>query len=229
MINITTSFSGDKVLANCSYLYYINRVDEEVSFSGKFDRTIYVYEGSFSINGEAAEVGSTITIKNATAVLSTSGGVLLVAQTPSLDDEEVVKIIPEGSHYKVSKPWGYELWLNGEHPSYCFKKIHIKAGTQTSLQYHNFKEETNFVAQGSSILVFKRSIDVENDSVSDEDLGALLFETPVCFHVMPKTIHRLKAVEDLYLYEVSTPFLDDVIRIQDDTLRGNGRIKSEHS
>jgi hypothetical protein len=46
--------------------------------------------------------------------------------------------------------------------------------------------------------------------------------------VEPKTLHRLRATTDIYHYEVSTPHLDDVVRVQDDINRGHGRIKEEH-
>ena len=48
--------------------------------------------------------------------------------------------------YKVIKPWGSEVWINGlSHKNYSFKKIKINKNTKTSLQYHNFKQETNLL------------------------------------------------------------------------------------
>ena len=58
--------------------------------------------------------------------------------------------------YKVKKPWGYELWLNSLNNKFAFKKIFIKKGFQTSLQYHNFKRETNLILKGSAKLFYKK-------------------------------------------------------------------------
>ena len=127
----------------------------------------------------------------------------------------------------VTKPWGREVWLNyfsGENVGdiekrYAFKKLYIKAGTKTSFQYHEKKEETNFLISGSVEAWFE----VEPGKIDKKILqsGAIWS--------IPKNIkHRIITLEDVVLLEASSPEVDDVIRIADDTMRGNGRIQAEH-
>ncbi|OGT34490.1 MAG: hypothetical protein A3C44_01125 [Gammaproteobacteria bacterium RIFCSPHIGHO2_02_FULL_39_13] len=130
--------------------------------------------------------------------------------------------------YKVEKPWGYELWINGQHPCYALKKISIKAGTKTSLQYHNFKQETNVLFQGLANLHYKKNILVENDCVSASDISTILLKPISAMDVVPKTLHRVEAITDIVTFETSTPHLDDVIRVQDDSKRPDGRLIEEH-
>ena len=129
--------------------------------------------------------------------------------------------------YKVKKPWGQELWLNVLHPSYALKEIRIKAGYQTSLQYHERKEETFLLTEGRANLIFQSNGEVEgslrNESLSTQDL-----EPMQLVHIPPRTLHRLIAKTDICLYEVSTAELDDVVRVADDFDRENGRIDVEH-
>lgn len=160
----------------------------------------------------------------------TSGeGLLLLAGSAANPDRMATELKRAGEHYKVSKPWGHELWLNGEDKIFSFKEVHIKAGNQTSLQYHHYKIETNFLYNGQTELIYNAKSDVvDNDNVAPDDLGTIALSSPTSLHITPETLHRLRAVTDLYLYETSTPHLDDVIRVQDDAGRQNGRILSEH-
>lgn len=156
------------------------------------------------------------------------GAVLLVGGRENPARRETI-LMRAGDHYRVSKPWGHELWLNGEDPVFNFKEVYLKAGHQTSLQYHHFKEEVNLLLSGAADLVFNQNDAVHNDNVTPEDLGTIALESPTSLYIMPETLHRLRAKTDLYLYEVATPFLDDVIRVQDDSRRGDGRISAEHA
>jgi len=133
-----------------------------------------------------------------------------------------------GQHYRVTKPWGHELWLNGEHPAYCLKELRIAAGGRTSLQYHRQKEETIVLFSGRLRLTYKAAPAVGNDSVSADDLAGVILPPISVMHVRPGVLHRLEAVTDVFLYEASTPHLDDVIRVADDTARHHGRWASEH-
>ena len=114
---------------------------------------------------------------------------------------------------RVNKPWGYEEWLH--QGKYVFKEIFMQAGMQSSLQYHISKEETNYIVRGVVELTL-------GDDVSR-------FLSGDYFHVKPNTKHRVKAITDVLMVEASTPEVDDVVRIQDDFARPNGRIESEHS
>tara|TARA_Y100000310_G_scaffold145370_1_gene144706 strand:- start:277 stop:2190 length:1914 start_codon:yes stop_codon:yes gene_type:complete len=118
----------------------------------------------------------------------------------------------------VNKPWGKEIWLE-LNDKYCYKRIHINKGYKTSFQYHEKKVETNYIIDG------KAEVWLENDHGTIEKTVMTSGEH---FTVMPPRKHRVIALTDLILQEVSTPEVDDVIRIQDDTNRDNGRIRTEH-
>ncbi len=105
---------------------------------------------------------------------------------------------------RVEKPWGYELhWAKSDR--YVGKVLHITAGHALSLQYHNVKDETIFVWAGR----LRFEIEVDGQLVSrDLERGASV-------HVPPGTIHRMTAIDDCDVLEVSTPELDDIVRMED--------------
>lgn len=119
----------------------------------------------------------------------------------------------------VTKPWGKEEWLE-LNDRYCYKRIYINAGYKTSYQYHNFKRETNFIIDGEA------EVWLENDEGVVEKT---IMRAGQFFNVIPPRKHRVIALTDIILQEVSTPEVDDVIRLEDDTLRHDGKIDSEHS
>lgn len=140
-----------------------------------------------------------------------------------------IKYSQENDLYRVLKPWGYEIWVNGEsHPGYSFKKISIRKGTKTSLQYHQFKQETNVIYEGSALFHYKNKEGLDNKSVKMVDISQTPIESVTAIDVTPNIIHRIEAMTDILLYEISTPHLDDVIRLQDDANRMDGKIISEH-
>jgi quercetin dioxygenase-like cupin family protein len=104
----------------------------------------------------------------------------------------------------VDKPWGYELhWAVTER--YVGKVLHVNAGHALSLQYHNRKEETILLWAGRLLYEIQ-----DGDSLAKHDL-----RPGDRMHVPPGTIHRMTAVEDCDIFEVSTPDLDDVVRLED--------------
>ncbi len=121
-------------------------------------------------------------------------------------------------HKVVHKPWGKEEWLE-LNDSYCYKRIYINAGYKTSFQYHNYKKETNYIISG------KAEVWLENDSGIIEKK---LMEAGDFFNVQPPKKHRVIAITDIILQEVSTPEVDDVIRINDEFNRSDGKINAEH-
>lgn len=126
----------------------------------------------------------------------------------------------ESKPYKVvTKPWGKEVWLE-LNDRYCYKRIYINAGTRTSFQYHNMKSETNYIIEGEA------EVWLENTSGVVEKFN---MKAGDFFNVAPPKKHRVIAITDLILQEVSTPEVDDVIRIEDDANRPDGRIESEHN
>ena len=135
----------------------------------------------------------------------------------------------DSTFYKVTKPWGYELWINSLNTDFAFKKIYIKKGFQTSLQFHNYKRETNLILEGEARFFYKKNDKVKNMDVKTKDIGFKKLKKGTIINVYPKILHRIKALKNLTLYEVSSPHLKDVVRVQDDSSRISGHIKSEHS
>ena len=105
---------------------------------------------------------------------------------------------------RVEKPWGYELhWAKTDR--YVGKLIHVNAGHALSLQYHNLKDETIYLHSGK--LLF------------EIDKGGTLTKREMqpgeSVHITPKTVHRMTAIVDSDIFEVSTPELEDVVRLED--------------
>jgi mannose-6-phosphate isomerase-like protein (cupin superfamily) len=105
----------------------------------------------------------------------------------------------------VEKPWGYEVrWAITER--YLGKILHVRKGEALSLQYHNQKDEC--------LLIFRGAIDAEL-GVDDGELKTVRMGEGDTIHLTPGTRHRFTAVEDADIYEVSTPEIDDVVRLED--------------
>ncbi|HEV7573902.1 MAG TPA: cupin domain-containing protein [Thermoanaerobaculia bacterium] len=105
---------------------------------------------------------------------------------------------------RVPKPWGYEL-IFAKTERYVGKILHINRGESLSLQYHEIKEETLFVVGGE----LKLTIEI------DGDRREFPLRAGEAFHIAPRMIHRMEAIEDTDIAEVSTPELDDVVRLED--------------
>ena len=104
---------------------------------------------------------------------------------------------------RVDKPWGYELrFIRTDR--YAGKVLFIKAGSQLSLQYHEKKDEAFLVQSGTLELVLGREERVEKLGPGEAR------------HITPGTVHRFRAITDTLLFEVSTPELEDVVRLADD-------------
>lgn len=105
----------------------------------------------------------------------------------------------------VNKPWGHELiWALTEH--YAGKILHVRAGEALSLQYHRVKDETIMVLTGRLLFEFF----IEGEEPSSHELAP-----GEAFHVAPGLRHRMTAIEDTDVLEVSTPELGDVVRLED--------------
>lgn len=218
------------------YSYYIKEGEEvNIKELPSFTATA-IFESSkselrFVELDQKVEPGDVIQFENQIVTLKAYTGPvrLLVAGTiaPAFSEKKII-YTKANDVYKVTKPWGYELWLNKQHPGYAFKKIFIKQGTKTSLQYHRQKKETNVIYSGRALLHYKGNDGVDNDNVRPEDIDSILIESISAIDVSPSVLHRLEALTDILLYETSTPHLDDVIRVEDVSNRTNGRIASEH-
>jgi mannose-6-phosphate isomerase-like protein (cupin superfamily) len=121
--------------------------------------------------------------------LKTSGGV-------SASGRVEIKTVP--------KPWGHEtIWAHSER--YVGKILHIKAGHALSVQYHNQKDETVHLLTGE--LVYRVQM--------GQNLEDMHLKAGESFRITPGTIHQMEAVTDCDVLEVSTPELDDVVRLSD--------------
>lgn len=107
---------------------------------------------------------------------------------------------------RVDKPWGYELiWALTEH--YCGKVLFVRSGHSLSLQFHREKDEAWLVQSGRAKLELG---DAGESVLMEEVVGP-----GAAFHYSPGTVHRVTALEDTTILEVSTPQLDDVVRLED--------------
>ncbi|MHB9023776.1 MAG: cupin domain-containing protein [Armatimonadota bacterium] len=109
----------------------------------------------------------------------------------------------------VEKPWGSELWV-AVTDEYALKIIVLKAGQRSSLQYHEQKHEHIFIDAGRVKAEFEGP---------DGELMTQICGPGTILENAPGQRHRLEALEDVRLIEVQTPFLDDVVRVEDDYKR----------
>jgi mannose-6-phosphate isomerase-like protein (cupin superfamily) len=107
---------------------------------------------------------------------------------------------------RVEKPWGHELiWALTD--TYCGKVLFVRAGHSLSLQFHREKDESWLVQSGRCRIELGET---GAAVLSEEIVGA-----GAAFHYPPGTVHRITAIEDTTILEVSTPHLDDVVRLED--------------
>ncbi len=113
--------------------------------------------------------------------------------------------IKRADESRVDKPWGYEIrWaVTGR---YLGKIIHVKKGEALSLQYHERKDEWLLVSEGA--------VDIEIGGL-EGTLEKVRMREGDSVHLPPRTRHRITAVEDADIFEVSTPEIDDVVRLED--------------
>lgn len=102
----------------------------------------------------------------------------------------------------AEKPWGKEIWVAHEE-EYAGKIIEINKGYRTSFHKHEHKKETMYVMEGTL-----RILNLENMQMVVEQGESVTIEED--------EVHSLEALEDLKIFEVSLPYLEDVIRVKDD-------------
>jgi mannose-6-phosphate isomerase len=107
---------------------------------------------------------------------------------------------------RVDKPWGYEIWWSHT-DLYAGKILHLEAGHRLSLQYHEQKDESCYLLSGSVRLIKGPSLD---------DLDAIDLAPGACWRNLPGEIHTIEGLAASDVLEVSTPQLDDVVRLLDD-------------
>jgi mannose-6-phosphate isomerase len=106
---------------------------------------------------------------------------------------------------EIPKPWGSEVWF-AHTDGYAGKILRVRAGCRLSIQYHEQKDETSYVLSG-------RVIVSQGDSA--EQLSARELGPGESWRNPPLLVHTLEAIEDAEILEVSTPQLDDVVRLED--------------
>ena len=107
---------------------------------------------------------------------------------------------------RVEKPWGWELiWAHTDH--YVGKILFVREGHSLSLQFHKEKDESWYVESGRAKL--------ELGPAGQPVLNTEVIGPGATFHFVPGTVHRVTALEDTTILEVSTPHLDDVVRLED--------------
>jgi mannose-6-phosphate isomerase len=122
--------------------------------------------------------------------------------SPNLTGSEQFAFEPE----RVEKPWGYELvWALTE--EYAGKLLAVNAGQQLSLQFHRQKDESWYLLQGVAELEFA--------AAGEKTTTSEVVRPGAAFRIRPGTVHRIRALEDVLMLEVSTPHLDDVVRLED--------------
>ena len=110
----------------------------------------------------------------------------------------------------VPKPWGYEIWWAWT-DEYVGKILHVAAGHKLSVQYHEHKDETSYLQSGRMLL---------HKGVSLDELSVTPIGEGASWRNLPGEIHTIEALEDSFVLEVSTPHLEDVVRLED----GYGRV-----
>lgn len=108
----------------------------------------------------------------------------------------------------VAKPWGEELWLT-QTERYAGKVLILKGGHRLSLQYHERKHEVQYIESGR----IRYTLGTPD---KPDDFREVIAEAGTVIELPPGTVHRVEALEDSRIFEVSTPELDDVVRMDDD-------------
>lgn len=139
----------------------------------------------------------------------------------SLNLQPTLEILHLSKIKRVTKPWGFEIWLSDAADTpYALKVIYLKKGTKTSLQIHKEKSEHNFIFSGEIKLYYQ---DTQSKKIKFVKLNG-----GHVIKILPTAVHRIEALTEVLLVEASSHQLDDVIRLEDDYSRGHGKIESEH-
>jgi len=116
------------------------------------------------------------------------------------------KVESEELPRRVEKPWGHELWF-ALTDRYAGKLLHVRAGQRLSIQYHEEKDESSYLLSGR--LLLSRGSSADSLEATELAAGAV-------WRNEPGQVHTIEALEDAVVVEVSTPELNDVVRVSDD-------------
>lgn len=112
--------------------------------------------------------------------------------------------------FHVMKPWGYEKII-AQTDKYIGKILHVVEGEELSLQYHHNKDETLYVLSGQIALEIRGNV---RDTLPESWFTLNMFPGD-SYHIKAGEIHRISAKKTSEIMEVSTPEMDDVVRIED--------------
>jgi mannose-6-phosphate isomerase len=107
--------------------------------------------------------------------------------------------------HRVEKPWGHELWW-ALTDSYAGKILHVARGHRLSLQFHETKDESAYLLSGRLFL---------SKGSSEDDLETVELKAGATWRNVPGEVHTIEAIDDCEILEVSTPELEDVVRLTD--------------
>jgi mannose-6-phosphate isomerase len=116
-----------------------------------------------------------------------------------------LEVTPHELPKRVEKPWGYEIWY-AYTDQYVGKIIHVNRGCRLSLQYHELKDESSYLLRGKLLLTRGPAKDAL--TVTEINEGHT-------WRNQPGVIHTIEGLEDSDVLEVSTPHLEDVVRLDD--------------
>jgi len=131
--------------------------------------------------------------------------------TRQSEKRKLTEIELHPSYRRVEKPWGWEtIWADNR--DYTGKFLHVHAGKRLSLQYHDSKMETQCLLSGRAVLIVEQT---------DGSLREILMELGKGYTLRPYQAHRLVAIEDSDVVEVSTAEMGTTIRLEDDFRRAD--------
>ncbi len=221
-------------LVNKFYSY--STIDNHLEIEQEKYHLLFQYSGNseLNINNKKIDLNEKCfleIVSNEKIIIKKKSGICMLLSKDIINNSLINGYIRNGNinsdAYKVSKPWGSEYWITGESPinDVVLKYIKINKGTKTSVQVHMEKYESNFIVSGKA--AFREGVE-EYTIKKDYFLKESIIVEPTVMDVSPKTIHQVEALSDIDLIEASTNHLDDVIRLKDDSGRGDGKILSEH-
>lgn len=239
VIDNSSDFLQNKKKNDLVVSYYV--CNGELTFKYQ-DKNIKILEDQVIILSSANDL-SNFRISSDTKVfeissVKTTKNVIEIVDNDGRRSENIIsdfKIIKDFK--KVNKPWGHEVWFVWLKDYHVLKRIFMKKGNKCSLQYHEEKYETNYLVEGKAKIIKGLHIDLKEEknktfkTILSKDLNkdySTISNAPFIFTNVPGEVHRVYSEEDYIAYEVSTPQLDDVIRVQDDSSRKSGLILSEH-
>jgi len=240
LIDNSSDFLQEKTKQNDLVVsYYV--CNGELTFKYQ-DKNIKIFKDQVIILSSANDL-SNFQISSDTKVfeissIKTTKDVIEIFDNDGMRSENTIsdfKIIKDFK--KVNKPWGHEIWFIWLKDYHVLKRIFMKKGNKCSLQYHDEKYETNYLIDGKAKIIKGLHIDLKEErnktfeTILSKDLHkdySTVSSAPYVFTNVPGEVHRVYSEEDYIAYEVSTPQLDDVVRVQDDSKRQSGLVISEH-